>query len=257
MIPLILLFGLAIGSFLNVLIDRLPQGQDVLWTRSRCDHCKKTLRWFELIPLYSWIYQRGHCLRCRSNLSVQYPLVEFTTVAGFIIGYSLFNYPPVGEAGSLIQLFAYWLIFSSLLVIFVADFKYMVIPDSMIVVGILGVLIRLIGHISSIGLIWSFIASGVGASFFFFLLYLVTKRRGMGLGDVKLVFLLGVLLGYPRIIFALYAAFLTGAAVGVILMIGRKKSLKSRIAFGPFLIIGALITLLVSEQLMALWYFLF
>lgn len=255
MIIFIFLFGLAIGSFLNVLIDRLPNGQDVLWTRSRCDHCKKTLLWFELIPILSWILQRGRCLRCRNTLSMQYPMVELTTAVGFIIGYFLFAYPPAGEAGSLIQLFAYWLIFSSLLVIFVADLKYMVIPDSMVIVGILGALLQ--GHPLQIPQGVALWISALGAALFFLLLYVITKRRGIGLGDVKLAFLLGFFLGYPKIIFALYAAFLTGALVGVILMMRRKKSLKSKIAFGPFLIVGALIAMLFGEQLLALWYFLF
>lgn len=224
----IFLFGLAVGSFLNVLIDRLPRGKNVITGRSVCDHCKKTLRWFELIPLLSWVAQGGRCRRCHERISWQYPLVELVTAVGFVV---------IGPS------YWYWLIFSSLLVIFVADLKYQIIPDSMIVVGIIGVLLQGLA-------LW---LSAFGAAAFFLLLFLATRGRAMGLGDVKLAFLLGLLLGYPRIVVALYLAFLTGAGVGVILILARKKRLKSKIAFGPFLILGAVIAYFWGEQMIEWW----
>lgn len=208
------ILGLAVGSFLNVLIDRLPKGQNVLTGRSRCDYCSKTLRWYELIPLFSFFIQGGRCRRCHKKLSWQYPIVELATGIAFFYG-------------------VHPLLFSSLLVIFVADLKYQIIPDSMIVIGVIGV----------IGAIRENFFAAAGAAGFFLLLYVITRGRGMGLGDVKLAFLMGLILGFPKIVIACYLAFLTGAAVGVILILLGKKRWKSKIAFGPFLVIGTLIAL--------------
>ena len=223
------LFGLAVGSFLNVLIDRLPQGKNVLTGRSVCDHCGKKLRWFELVPLLSFFIQGGRCRRCHKKLSWQYPIVELATAVGFVIVVP-----------------SYWIIFSSLLVIFVADFKYQIIPDSMIIIGVIGV-------IGAVGVIGENVLAGIGASLFFLFLWVITRGKGMGLGDVKLAFLMGLLLGFPNIIIASYLAFLTGAGVGVILILLGKKKLKEKIAFGPFLVAGTVIAFLWGEQLLAVW----
>ncbi|MBI3577579.1 prepilin peptidase [Candidatus Gottesmanbacteria bacterium] len=223
----IFLFGLCIGSFANVLIDRLPRGEDIFRGRSRCDYCKKELRWFELIPVISFFIQRGRCRRCHRQLSIQYPLVELASAVAFV-----FLFPHIPSL----------LIFLSLLVIFVADLKYEIIPDSMIILGLIG---GLIGKFS--------ILSAIGAAAFFLFLFLVTRGRGMGLGDVKLAFLLGLILGFPTIVIALYTAFLTGAAVGIILMIGGKKTLKSHVPFGPFLILGAMFAMLYGNGVMEWW----
>ncbi|OGG23685.1 hypothetical protein A3A79_00555 [Candidatus Gottesmanbacteria bacterium RIFCSPLOWO2_01_FULL_43_11b] len=221
------LLGISFGSFMNVLIDRLPRGQTI-WGRSHCDHCNKKLRWFELVPIISYIGQFGRCRRCHKRLSLQYPLIELTTGFGFLLLYPQY---------------AFMIIFCALLVIFVADLKYQIIPDSMILVGILGALLSK-----------PYFIPGIGAALFFLLLWIITKGRGMGLGDVKLGFLLGLFLGFPRIAFALYVAFLTGAIVGVILILRKRAGLKSKIAFGPFLILGALISIL-YETTIRTWFY--
>lgn len=220
---LVFAVGLCVGSFLNVLIDRLPKSESIWFDRSKCDFCKKPLRWFELIPLLSFIFQGGRCRRCHKSLSLQYPIIELATGLMFV-------YLP----------WTSWIIFASLLVIFVADLKYMIIPDSMIVVGVIGTL-------------WGNPLAGLGAALFFLLLYFITRGKGMGLGDVKLAFLLGFWLGYPEIVIALYLAFLTGAVVGVTLILRGKKGLKSKIALGPFLIVGAVIAYFYSTQILAWW----
>lgn len=232
--------GMSVGSFLNVLIDRLPKGESVLVGRSHCDWCKKNLRWYELIPLFSWIIQAGRCRRCHKRLSIQYPLIELTSGILFIIGFQQ------------TQIIPFLFVSCSLLVIFVADLKYQIIPDSMVVVGVLGALIGFIGQIRPIGLL-PYLASAAGAAGFFLLLWLVTRGRGMGFGDVKLAFFLGLLLGFPGIVIALYAAFLTGALVGVILILLRKKTIKGSVAFGPFLIIGAIVATLWTDQIRHFW----
>ena len=220
------LIGLMVGSFVNVLADRLPRGESVLWGRSRCDHCKKTLRWYELVPVVSYIVQFGRCRRCHKRLSVQYPVIELATGIGFTLLHSLPLY----------------LLFISLLVIFIADFKYQIIPDSMIVLGILAA-------------VWkgAYLVPAIGSFAFLYLLWAVTRGKGLGFGDVKFAFLMGLLLGFPGVIIAFYVAFLTGALTGVILMLGRYKTWKSKIAFGPFLVLGTVVGLIWQPQLTALW----
>jgi len=243
--PLMVLaaFGLAIGSFLNVLIDRLPRGESVVWGRSKCDHCKKPLRWWELIPVISFLLLGGRCNRCHKKLSIQYSLVEGITAIGFAyVGF--ISVSPVILVLTLIVL-------CSLVVIFFSDWKYQIIPDSMVILGSIAAVV-LAAQLSTPVLV-SRIAIGILCSLFFGALWLVTRGRGMGLGDVKLVFLLGVLLGYPGIIVALYVAFLTGAIVGVILVLARKKSFKSSVAFGPFLVVGALVALIGQGYILNFW----
>jgi leader peptidase (prepilin peptidase) / N-methyltransferase len=255
------IYGLFFGSFLNVLIDRLPNNEDIVRGRSHCDYCKKTLRWYELIPLFSFMIQRGKCRRCHKKLSIQYPLIELITGIGFslIFYYSVISLSP----HFIISLFYYLLIFSILLVLFVTDLKTQLLPEILIILGIMCSIIYYIYiNINSI-LIMNYIPiannllSAIGASLFFLIIWLVTKRRGMGFGDVELGFLLGLICGFPEIIFALYIAFLTGALVGVILIIGKNETLKSKIAFGPFLITGTLFALLFQVPLTQMWHRLF
>ncbi len=126
-----------------------------------------------------------------------------------------------------------------------ADLKYQIIPDSMIIVGIIGVLLQPQGPA-----LW---LSGFGAMAFFYVLWFATKGKSMGFGDVKLAGVLGLLLGFPLIISALYIAFLTGAGVGVILILRGRKSLKSKIAFGPFMVFGTLVSIVFSNTIITLW----
>jgi prepilin signal peptidase PulO-like enzyme (type II secretory pathway) len=247
MMELIALFvlGLLIGSFLNVLADRLPKEEDVLWGRSRCDFCRKTLRWYELIPVASFLLQGGRCLRCKKKLSIQYSLVECFTAVGFVLCAMAFPH-------SWLLLTAALIIFSSFVVIFVADLKYQIIPDSMVVTTLIGTILWIWqSHaLSEIGIR---LLVGLVSFGFFYAIWFFTQGRGMGFGDVKLAGVLGLLLGFPSILFALYCAFLTGAGAGVILMIARRKTLKSKIAFGPFLLLGVAIAIIFHTSLAGIW----
>lgn len=229
------LFGLFFGSFINVLIDRLPQGKDVIAGRSVCDYCGKTLRWYELIPVISFLLQGAKCRRCHKNLSWQYPAVEVTTALIFFL---------IGQRVMDIHLLVPLLIVAGVFIVVMgADFKYQIIPDSMVVALTIGS-VWLTVATSGVSVLPAHAFAGFGAFLFFFLLWFGTKGKGMGFGDVKLAFPLGLLLGFPSIVFAVYVAFLTGATVGIILLVSKNKTLKSRIAFGPFLIIGASLVLM-------------
>lgn len=241
---LLFLFGVCIGSFVNVLIDRLPNAENVFVGRSHCDFCKKPLRWYELIPLISFLLQGGRCRRCHRLLSIQYPLVELMSAVALVCLYLTFSIS--------VPFFAYALIFFPFLVLFVADLKYQILPDSMLVGAALGgILLILFSHNAQ--LITNNLLSALGASLFFLALFLITRGRGMGFGDVKLAFVMGFLLGFPQIVVALYIAFLTGAGVGVILVLRRKKTLQSHVAFGPFLLIGYAAAATYGMQLYELW----
>lgn len=233
---LVFALGAAVGSFLNVLIDRIPKAEDIVWKPSHCDHCKKKLRWYELIPIVSYTLQRGHCLRCRKRFSMQYPLVELVTAIGFVL-----LYPNIFHL----------IIYSAMLVLFVIDWKHMILPDMFLSVVLVAVI--LLGIPLSPADRWIHVVTGISSGVGFFVLWVVTRGRGLGFGDVKLAGVLGALLGFPLTIVALYTAFLTGAIWGVILMVRKRASMKSRVAFGPFLIGGAAAALLWGETLWKLW----
>lgn len=233
----IFLFGLSVGSFLNVLIYRLPASLP-LTGRSFCPNCKKKISWYDNIPLLSFFLLGGKCRFCHSPISLQYPLVELATGTLFLL-VAYFYWGVLGSWGVL----GYWVIISVLVAIFVIDLKYQVVPDLLIFPAIPVALLLSQDLLSSL-------LSACGASLFFLVLHFLTRGRGMGLGDVKLVFLMGIILGFPKIILGLYAAFLTGALVGVILILAGKKKFGQHLPFGPFLVGSTLFSLIVNEEIM-------
>ncbi len=263
----IFFIGLFFGSFLNVLIDRLPRNEKITG-RSYCENCKKTLTWKDLIPVISFVYLRGKCRYCKKTLSYQYPLLEILTGALFVFTFNFalngsvlnFNHSFLNIVITeyfIFSLFCYLFIISSFIVIFFADLKYGIIPDKVLVPAILVTFIYLLiapslSQTSYSGLMHPIIInflSALGAFIFFLAIFILTRGRGMGFGDVKLVFFLGLVLGFPGTPLALYIAFLTGGLVGIILILWKKKSLKLAVPFGPFLIMGALISFFFSENI--------
>lgn len=248
---IIFIFGLLVGSFLNVLVDRLPRGKSIIKGRSHCDKCKKELAWYDLVPLFSFLFLKGKCRYCRTPLSLYYPLIELTTGIMFALIFLFVGGASINAITiiNIITFIYYLFIVSSLIVIFFADLKYGIIPDKVIFPAILVSFVYLFIVHNSLFLIhfWS----AVGACIFFLLLFLITKGRGMGFGDVKFAFLMGLSLGFPNIVVGLYVAFLTGAIVGCILIIWQKKRIRGvSIPFGPFLVIGTLSAIFFGEFLM-------
>ena len=241
---LLFVIGVCVGSFLNVLIDRIPREESVVKGRSHCEKCKKNLEWHDLIPLFSFIFLRGKCRFCRSSIGLYYPIVELTTGLLFVFSFLLLPDGSIKYQVLSIKYLLFWIyyffIISSLIVIFFTDLKYGIIPDKIIYPAI---------FVSSLFLIFQYpgipisnFLSAVGGFVFFFLLFLITKGKGMGFGDVKLVFLMGLFLGFPKIIAVLYISFLTGAIVSLILVLGKKKNFfGGTVPFGPFLIFGTII----------------
>lgn len=235
----IFILGAFIGSFLNVLADRLPKGEQVIKGRSYCDHCKKKLSPFDLVPVLSYLFLRGQCRSCHKKISVKYPLVELATGLGFAYLYS--------HSASIFL----FILFSILVVIFMSDLQYLIIPNTVVIPGIFLVLVYKFLY-SPQSLITAIITA-LGAFLFLYFLYLVTRGRGMGFGDVKFSLLMGLLLGFPEIVIAFYIAFLTGAFVSLILLLLGRVHFGQQIPFGPFLVLATIITYLWRENLLTLF----
>ncbi len=224
--------GLAIGSFLNVLIDRLPRNKSIVG-RSRCDFCKKQLTAKDLIPVFSYLTLKGKCRYCRRKLSLQYPLIELLT--GFIFVFS-WLYLPVTDT---ILKIVYLGLISTLIVVFLADWKYHIIPDLIQVTLLIFCIVILYLQPASQPVFWlDHLRSGVIVMLPILLIYLVTKGKGMGFADVKLAFIIGFFLQLTAGLYAIYFAFVSGAIYGIFLIILKKKKMKDSIAFGPFLALG-------------------
>ncbi len=229
---IIFILGLSVGSFLNVLIDRLPKNISVTKGRSRCDFCKHMLRWYDLVPIVSFLLLKRRCRYCHKILSYQYPLIEIITGLIFLLSYKY--------SIDFTQFLLNSVAFSGFLVLFMTDVKYKILPDQIIIFLLVVTLLNI--TIFPQNSFLNYLLSALVYYLIFLSIYLFTKGRGMGFGDVKLVFLLGLYLGYPKVIVSFYLAFLTGAFFSLILVfIGRKK-MKSTIAFGPFLIFSAIIS---------------
>ncbi len=272
---LIFLLGISVGSFLNVLIDRLPQGKSMKG-RSHCDHCNRRLDWTDLFPLLSYLFLVGQCRTCKKKIPSRYFFVELLTGVMFLIVW--FTFPSsviLGiRLGQLAEretsesiLSGFWTLscltcqnhvvykllllgaLSSLIVIFFTDAKYQIIPDTIqIALLIFSIGLLLFSNLSSYQ--WMIhIRDGVAIMLPLLLIFLITRGKGMGFGDVKLAFTIGFLLGLWGGLLALYIAFMIGAAVGIYLLLTGRKKMKQTIAFGPFLVIGIVIVLFWGNQI--------
>jgi leader peptidase (prepilin peptidase)/N-methyltransferase len=247
--------GAAIGSFLNVVINRTALKEGIVFKPSHCPHCKNSLGFFELIPILSFIFLKGRCRYCQEKISLQYPLVE--GACGFLFVLIISNFLDNGLVLSEVLPVIYWLIVgATLIIIFVYDFKHYLIPNRFVYVLIFVSLVYFILNILLFGENNNFsnfvLAAALGAGFFL-LLILITAGKGMGMGDAKLAFALGLVLGWPEIIIGIFAAFLIAALVSIYLMIFKDRGLKSKLPFGPFLVLGTLVVFLWGEMIIE-WY---
>jgi prepilin signal peptidase PulO-like enzyme (type II secretory pathway) len=251
------LFGLCVGSFLNVVILRLPK-EEKITGRSKCPYCKKNLSFFDLIPVLSYLFLKGKCRYCKKKISFQYPLIEAVTALFFVLLVFLINKLFLGANIFLLSLnLIFWFFFISVLIIvFATDFKYYIVPDRIIYPAIIIAIIYQIinSFLSSKPLIINAILAGLSAAFFLLFLVLVTKGKGMGLGDVKIAAFMGILLSFPNILVALLLAFFSGSIIGLILIFFKKKTLKSEIPFGCFLAPATFIAFFWGSQLIN-WYY--
>ena len=229
----VFILGLCFGSFVNVLVYRLPRYITLLG-RSFCPKCRKRIAWFDNIPLLSFVLLRCRCRYCLKKISWQYPLVELVTALIFVLGFKLLAFSNFLFFALLTPIF---------LAIFLIDLKFQTIPDELTFCGILIAFLFSLFFLGQNGF-YSRILAGFIASTFLLLLHLFTHCRGMGLGDVKFAVFGGMVTGLDKLLIWLSTAFLTGAAVGLILILAKKAKLKTKIAFGPFLIFALFLVLL-------------
>ena len=234
------LYGVSIGSFVNVVILRIPIKESVTLTRSHCMTCGHVLSWYELIPLFSYLFLGGKCRHCRTHISAQYPIVEALNGIIYVILYL--------ACGISVECILYCLCASALLALSVIDWRTHEIPIGFNIFILLLGLIRLVTDIGN----WSQYVIGLFAvSGFLFLLFLITKGRGIGGGDIKLMAATGLLLGWQLNIIA----FLLGCVIGSIihLSIMAIKKAGRELAFGPYLSAGVFVAMIWGEQLVS-WY---
>ncbi len=242
----IFLFGLAIGSLLNCIIYRLEIEESFLIGRSYCPHCKHILGWQDLIPVLSFLILKGRCRYCKKKISLHYPLVEFFTGILFIL---VLHY-----ASPNLLITGYWLLVTSfLIIIFVYDLKHYIIPDKIIYSAIGITFLYRLFEIQNLKSITNPTLAAFGAGAFFVFIILISKGHWMGVGDVKLAFFMGLFLNFPNILVALFLAFFIGAIIGIGLILAGKKTLKSKIPFGPFLVAGTFLAMFFGQMVID-WY---
>ena len=234
------LYGIVIGSFVNVCIYRIPKKENIAVNRSHCMSCNHVLAWYDLVPLFSWIFLRGKCRYCGEKISGQYPLVEFINGVGYVWIFLV--------SGMNVGCILYCLTFSALIALSVIDWRTYEIPVGIngfiLVMGIIATAIdykNILNHI--IGF--------VSVSGFLLILYYATKGRGIGGGDVKLMAVAGLLIGWQKILLAL----VLGAILGSVIHIARMKISGEEhiLAFGPYISAGIFIAMLYGEQMIN-WY---
>jgi prepilin signal peptidase PulO-like enzyme (type II secretory pathway) len=251
-LAVIFFLGLVVGSFLNVLVTRTER-DEAPTGRSHCDTCSKTLSWRELIPIVSFVYQKGRCLHCGIVLSVQYPLMELGTgvIFSLVGGSQLYDFVLRGDAVSLLSMCFFLIAASAMIVIVVADMRYQIIPNgavlTLLVQGMIAGVLRNgltcisvafpCASFSFSGIEWDVIIALV-LMFFLFALWYLSKGSAMGFGDVKLIAAIALLVGFPLSLIGFVFAFWLGGIWGVLLLITKTKGPKSQIAFGPFIIAG-------------------
>jgi leader peptidase (prepilin peptidase)/N-methyltransferase len=238
--------GLAVGSFLNVCIHRLPRGQSLNSPPSRCPQCDYRLRWFDNIPVVSYALLAGRCRKCRAQISVRYPIVELVTMAlfllhGAVFGWTAFLIPRLVFACAMVVLFA-------------IDLEHQLLPNAItlpgIVVGLIassvlppGIIDALIGAIVGGGVLWL-----IGEAYFRY-----SGHEGMGGGDVKMLAMIGAFLGWKLVLVTLVLSSVLGSIIGVIVIAVRKGGMKYALPYGTFLALGALVASLAGEAIVS-WY---
>jgi leader peptidase (prepilin peptidase)/N-methyltransferase len=243
-------FGLLIGSFSNVCIYRIPRNLSIIFPSSRCTSCNNAIRPWDNIPVFSYLLLGGRCRKCKAKISARYPLVE--ALNAFLYAAVIWRYGIGWNA------VVYALLCSALIVITFIDLEFQIIPDRITLAGIpLGLVAgsflladpfmraELLGYQASL------IGMVAGGGLFY--LVAVLSRGGMGGGDIKMMAMVGALMGWKSVLLTTFLGSLTGSLIGIFLMAFRGRGRKSKIPFGPFLALGAVITLFFGQEIL-LWY---
>jgi leader peptidase (prepilin peptidase)/N-methyltransferase len=248
-LTLIGVLGLAVGSFLNVCIYRLPRGESLVTPASRCPACGRPLRWFDNIPVVSWVLLRGRCGQCQAPISAQYPIIEIVTALLWVT-VALLTPPGWLLASRLI-------LGTALIVLFMIDLEHQLLPNAITLPGIAvglalsfvappGPIDSLIGMIVGGGVLYA-----IAAAYYF-----VRKEEGMGMGDVKMLAMIGAFLGWRAVLLTLVLSSFAGAVLGVAIMAWRRGDLRYALPFGTFLALAAFVAMIAGEAMLD-WYFAF
>src|SRR5262245_9724298 len=239
-------FGAVAGSFLNVIIYRLPLGKSVVWPSSACPQCGRELSWYENVPVVSWLALRGRCRPCRAPISARYPLVEALTATMFAAAWWYYGPGP---------LLVSRLVFGCILIaLFAIDLEHHLLPNAITLPGVAagfafsffaepGWLASLIGIVAGGGVLF-----GIAEAY-----YRVRHEEGLGMGDVKMLAMIGAFLGWRLALVTLMLASLTGSAVGLVLVVSQRAGMKYALPFGTFLALGAAAAASVGPALLD-WY---
>lgn len=246
------LLGLVVGSFLGMLSYRLPRGLS-LWGRSFCDNCKKPIRWYQNIPIFYYLLSKGKCGSCGKKIHWRYPAIELVTAASFVATGYLWLHLLRGVNLNL-GVFAlpfFILLTACFITLIITDLEFKILPDEILL--FLALFLFLYLFLTPSPLFFQHVLVGFVSFIFFLILYIVTRGRGMGFGDVKLVFILGGFLGWPNTLVAFFIAFVGGSIIGVMLLLIGRAKLGKPIPFGPYLLVGSWIAMFFGEEIFK-WY---
>jgi leader peptidase (prepilin peptidase)/N-methyltransferase len=241
--------GAAVGSFLNVLICRIPEGQSIIYPSSHCPKCTHPIRFYDNIPLISYLVLRGRCRDCREKISPRYPLVEALTA---LLSFLLF-----WKFGLSIKYLFSFVFTAALIVITFIDLDLQIIPDVITLPGIPLFFLAAV-FFMDVKVMEALLGLLIGGGCLFaiaFVYELITKREGMGGGDIKLLAMMGAFLGWKSLFFILFVSSILGAVVGISTMIVKGKDMKYAVPFGPFLSIAAIAYLFVGVDVMEYFFF--
>lgn len=249
---LVLLYGLVIGSFLNVCIYRIPEESSVVFGRSHCMNCNTRLKWYELIPLFSYLMLLGKCRSCKSKISIQYPIVEALNGSLYVLVFYLYGWL---DFHTILLNTIYCLVISALIVLSFIDLRTNTIPIGInifiLVMGISAVLVKYFWFGRSADVVVDHAIGFFAISLFLLLLFYASRGRGIGGGDIKLMAAVGLLLGWELVILAFFTGCILAAIIHPIRM--RVNRLSRVLAFGPYLSAGIVIALFYGKQIID-WY---
>jgi leader peptidase (prepilin peptidase) / N-methyltransferase len=237
----VLIFGLVIGSFLNVVVWRVPRDESISFPPSHCPKCNEPIKPYDLIPVISFIILGGKCRHCKDKISIEYPIVEL--INGIMYVFIFFKFP-------LLQALEYSFLFSLLLSISLIDFKTQLVDDRMILFGAAVIVIfELINKGFTKALLNNIYGAVIGAAVIGLIVFLT---RGMGEGDIEIFALCGFVLGFKYTLLSLWLSFILGGVIAVSLLLLKIKKRKDPIAFGPYIALGSFIALLYGDSLIRL-----
>lgn len=237
------IFGITLGSFYNVVGYRIPKGESIIYPSSHCTNCNHKLKWYELIPVFSFLFLRGKCSKCHQKISWFYTIFEFLTGILFVISYIIFK-------NNILDLLVVLTFISMIIIIFVSDYHYLIIPDSVLIFFGIVLFIELIIKNGFNGVYMPLINGLISFASMYLIKLLgdfLFKRESMGGGDIKLMFVIGMVIGFPKALFSIFVGSLIGLPLALIVLLKNKDHI---IPFGPLLGIGSLIILFTQFDVM-------